>query len=322
VPQSTILVISQPAESNLKLLERLPADTRIVAGNVLEGFLGAAPEADVILHCVTPGLSLRDVFLIAPKVKWVHTMAAGIEGILFPELIASPVPLTNGRGVFKLSLAEFAIAAMLFFAKDLRRLVHSQEAGVWDQADVDELRGATLGVVGFGEIGSRTARLAKAFGMRVMALRRRPELSSGDELVDRAFGPAELQTMLSACDYVLVSSPLTPETRGVIGEAELHAMKPTAVLINVGRGPVVREAALVAALEERRIRGAALDVFDVEPLPAGHPFYRLDNVLLSPHCADHTRTWRNDAMEFFLENFERYRKGEPLLNVVDKQSGY
>jgi len=322
MPHSTILVISQPAEGNLKLLERLPADTRIVAANVLEGFLGAAPEADVILHCVTPGLSLRDVFLIAPKLKWVHTMAAGIEGILFPELIASPVPLTNGRGVFKLSLAEFAIAAMLFFAKDLRRLVHSQEAGVWDQADVDELRGATLGVVGFGEIGSRTARLAKAFGMRVMALRRRPELSSGDELVDRAFGPAELQPMLSACDYVLVSSPLTAETRGMIGEAELRAMKPTAVLINVGRGPVVREAALVEALEERRIRGTALDVFDVEPLPAGHPFYQLSNVLLSPHCADHTRTWQNDAMEFFLENFERYRKGEPLLNVVDKQSGY
>jgi len=120
----------------------------------------------------------------------------------------------------------------------------------------------------------------------------------------------------------VVTAPLTPETRGMIGEPEFEAMKPGAVIVNVGRGPVIDEAAMLRALTERRIKGAALDVFDQEPLPEGHPFYRLDNVLLSPHCADHTGAWIDDAMRFFLTQFERYRKGEPLLNVVDKKLGY
>src|SRR5205085_7089062 len=124
--------------------------------------------------------------------------------------------------------------------------------------------------------------------------------------------------MLAQCDYVVAAAPLTDETRGMIGDQEFAAMKSTAVIVNVGRGPVIDEAAMVRALESRRIKGAALDVFDVEPLPDGHAFYRLDNVLLSPHCADHTADWLEQAMKFFLLNFERYRNGEPLLNVVDK----
>ena len=128
--------------------------------------------------------------------------------------------------------------------------------------------------------------------------------------------------MLAECDFVLCAAPLTPQTRGLIGEAELKAMKKTAVIINIGRGPVIVESALIQALQEGWIRGAALDVFDVEPLPEGHPFYSLENVLLSPHCADHTPTWTEEAMEFFLENFERFRAGEPLLNITDKKNGY
>jgi phosphoglycerate dehydrogenase-like enzyme len=128
--------------------------------------------------------------------------------------------------------------------------------------------------------------------------------------------------MLAECDYVVVAAPLTRETRGLIGEAEIGVMKPNAVVINVGRGPVIDETALVQALTEKRIKGAALDVFDHEPLPEGHAFYRLENVLLSPHCADHTADWLDAAMQFFLDNFERYRKREPLLNVVDKELGY
>ena len=128
--------------------------------------------------------------------------------------------------------------------------------------------------------------------------------------------------LLARCDYVVLSAPLTPETRGIVGAAELRAMRPSAVLINMGRGPLVDETALIAALREKRIGGAALDVFDQEPLPAGHPFYTLDNLLLSPHSADHTPDWKQRAMQVFLDNFERYRKGEPLRNVVDKRQGY
>ncbi len=170
----------------------------------------------------------------------------------------------------------------------------------------------------YGEIGRESARLARALGMKVVATSRR-----GANMSDAQVYPLEqLREMLAVCDYVLIATPLTPETRGMIGEAELGAMKRSAVIINVGRGPVIVEAALVAALEERQIRGAALDVFDKEPLPEGHPFYRLDNVLLSPHSADHTVGWEELAMRIFLENFERFRTGQPLTNVVDKKAGY
>jgi phosphoglycerate dehydrogenase-like enzyme len=128
--------------------------------------------------------------------------------------------------------------------------------------------------------------------------------------------------MLSRCDYVVAAAPLTPDTRGLIGEAEFAAMKPNAVVINVGRGPVIDEEAMVRALSEGRIKGAALDVFDREPLPEGHPFYRLENVLLSPHCADHTADWQEQAMRFFLQQFEHFRTGEPLCNIVNKKLGY
>jgi phosphoglycerate dehydrogenase-like enzyme len=158
--------------------------------------------------------------------------------------------------------------------------------------------------------------------MKVLALRRRPELSREDPCVAQMFSPDQKHQMLAQSDYVVVTMPLTPESRGLIGEREFEVMKPGAVLINIGRGPVVEEAALIRALEQKRIRGAALDVFDVEPLPPGHPFYRLDNVLLSPHSADNTTGWKERSMQVFLENFKRFQRGEPLVNVVNKKLGY
>jgi phosphoglycerate dehydrogenase-like enzyme len=158
--------------------------------------------------------------------------------------------------------------------------------------------------------------------MRVIGLRRRPQQGAGDPLLDEVLPLERRVELMQRSDYVVVATPLTPETRGLVGEAEIQAMKPSAVLMNVGRGPCVDEQALLRALEAGRIRGAALDVFDQEPLPAGHPFYRFDNVLLSPHCADHVPGWLDDAMALFLDNLERFRRGEPLLNVVDKRAGY
>jgi len=211
---------------------------------------------------------------------------------------------------------------MLFFAKDLRRLVRNQQAGQWKQFDIELLRGQTLGIVGYGDIGRESARLARAFGMKVMAVRRRAALSNQDPDLERTYPPEGSREMLAISDYVLVTTPLTPETRGMIGAAELAVMKPSAVIINLGRGPVIEESALVAALASKRIRGAALDVFDEEPLPEGHPFYALENVLLSPHSADHTVGWADLAMHVFIENFGRFRAGQPLLNIVDKKAGY
>jgi phosphoglycerate dehydrogenase-like enzyme len=317
-----LLVISDPAASNLRLLEKLPEPVEIRVGDNVEFLKTHAPEADVILNGSHHGELLHAVFPYAQRVKWIHVLSAGVDKIVFPELVQSPIPLTNGRGVFKDSLAEFCMASILFFAKDLRRRVSSQEAGKWEQFDVVPIRGQVLGVVGYGEIGRETGRLAHALGMKVVAVRRRSGLSLQDAQLERVYPPEKLREMLSTADYVVVSTPLTSETRGLIGDAELRSMKSSAVIINVGRGPVIVESALVTTLTEKRIRGAALDVFDVEPLPEGHPFYKLDNVLLSPHSADHIAGWADSAMNQFLENFERFRSGQPLENIVDKNAGY
>jgi phosphoglycerate dehydrogenase-like enzyme len=202
-------------------------------------------------------------------------------------------------------------------------MIRNQAAGVWEPFDIVEVRGQTVGIVGYGDIGRSVARRVHALGMRVLGLKRHgTPASAADPFAERIYGPEGLIEMISRSDYVVAAAPLTPETVGLIGAPELAAMKPGAVLINVGRGPVVQEGALVKALSEKRIKGAALDVFDTEPLPQGHPFYKLENVLLSPHCADHTPDWLDQAMRFFLAQFERFRRGEPLLNVVEKKLGY
>ncbi|MBI3682127.1 MAG: D-2-hydroxyacid dehydrogenase [Acidobacteria bacterium] len=314
-------VLNNPAAGYLRLLDQLPGSTHIVAGDQKEIF-DPAPDPDAVFCGIGKGKLLEEVWPRVSRARWLHSFTAGLEHVLFPALVESAIPMTNAKGVYGRSLGEFAIAAALYFAKDFRRMVRSQEAGEWDPYDVEELAGKTFGILGYGGIGREAARRAHALGMKVIAIRRHPEQSGSDPLLEQVLPPAALRDMLARCDYVLVSAPNTPQTRGLIGAAELRRMKPSAVLINVGRGPVVSEPALIRALEEGWIKGAALDVFDVEPLPSGHAFYRLSNVLLSPHCADHTPTWLEDSMQFFVANFHRFMRGEPLENLVDKKLGY
>jgi len=318
----TVLVISNPSAGYLRLLDRLPQPVNLLVGDTPEFLSSAAPRAEVILNGFHDGRKIQSILPLARRLRWVHALSAGVEKILSPELIESPVPLTNGRAVFGPALAEFTLSAILFFAKDLRRLIRNQEAGRWEPFDVTLVRGQSLGVVGYGGIGQETARLGHGLGMRIMAVRKRKERSQDDPVLDRVFTPDELHEMLSLSDYVLVATPLTAETRGMIGDGELRAMKRSAVIVNVGRGPLIVESALIAALREKRIKGAALEVFDTEPLPEGHPFYKLDNVLLSPHSADHIEGWLDLAVERFVELFERFRNGQPLDHIVDKKAGY
>jgi phosphoglycerate dehydrogenase-like enzyme len=202
-------------------------------------------------------------------------------------------------------------------------MIRNQEAGRWEQFDITEIAGQTVGIVGYGDIGRAVATRARALGMRILAIKRHgPPLYNVDPLVNQFYKPEDRLEMVRHAHYIVASAPLTPETRGMIGEPEFAAMMPEAVVINIGRGPVIDEPAMIRALSENRIRGAALDVFDQEPLPDGHPFYRLQNVLLSPHCADHTPDWTEQAMRFFLAQFERYARGEPLQNAVRKELGY
>ena len=317
----TLWVLARPDDPGLPVLGEAPPGVTFVVGSRPSDFDGQ-PDPDAILGCSNERSVLESLFRRAPRLRWVHSRSAGLDAVLFPALVESNVVLTNGRGVFSRSLAEFAIGAVLFFAKDFRRLVRSQDRGAWEPFEPADVAGRTLGIVGYGDIGRAVAERARPLGMRILALRRRPERSRQDPLLDELLPPEALVDLVGRADDVVVTLPLTPESRGFVGEAAMRALRPTSVLMNVGRGPVVDEAALVRALTERRIRGAALDVFETEPLPAGHALYGLENVLLSPHCADNTPGWLEAAMRCFLRNLGRFRRGEVLENVVDKALGY
>jgi phosphoglycerate dehydrogenase-like enzyme len=301
----------------------------LVVGDDAGAFEHAAPKATVILFWSTSRDLLRQVMVMAPRVRWAHSVWAGVDHLPLAELRESQVVLTNARGVFSAALGEWVIGAMVYFAKDFRKLVQDQMAGRWDPYHVVGMAGQTVGIVGYGDIGRAVADRARAMGMRVLGLtrlgplpRQGPLRRQSDDLAAEIFGPGDRLRMIERCDYLVIAAPLTPGTQGMIGEAEIAAMKPDAVLINVGRGPIVSEDALVRALTTGRIKGAALDVFDREPLPQGHPFYQLENVLLSPHSADRTANWLENAVQLFLDNVERYLGDEPLANVVDKERGY
>lgn len=316
-----LLVIANPAASFLTSLAGLPEDIDMVVTEDPQVLKVRAAEADAVLFA-HGNIELVRNMLPQLGARWIHSLWTGVEGLLTPELLDHPATLTNGRGVFRWPLADWVVGMMLFFSFDLRRVLQQQEQEVWKPFVSTMLDGRTLGIVGYGAIGTAVATRARPFGMKIAALRRRPEFFQNEALVDQRYGPEQLHELMAVSDYVLVVTPLTAETRGMIGEAEFARMKPSAVIMNIGRGPVIDEAALIRALESGAIRGAALDVFSQEPLPAGHPFWKMPNVVVSPHTADRVEGFLVPAFECFFENLTRYRKGSPLLNVVDKRAGY
>lgn len=318
----SLLVIGKPGSSHLKVLDSLPASVKVTVSNLASELRESAAGADVILNGAHDAEMLRQIFPRAARLRWVHAMSAGVEKLLFPELVASLVILTNSRGIFSPALAEFVVGAVLFFAKDFRRLIRSQQAGEWQPFKVEDVRGKVMTIIGYGETGRACAERARALGMNVLAVRRRPELSQKDPWVEAIFPLKELPALLRQSHYVVLATPATPDTHALMGQAEFEAMKRSAVFINVGRGVCVDEAAMIAALENTRIRGAALDVYQTEPLPPDHPLYRLENVLLSPHCADQTSGTGERLMALFVQNLQRFMAGEALSNVVDKVAGY
>jgi phosphoglycerate dehydrogenase-like enzyme len=316
-----VWVLARPGDPGLHLLEPPPDGVRFVVGWEPEAFDGA-PAPDALLDCWAGPTRIVAALRRAPGVRWIHARSAGLDRVLVPEVAAHPATLTNGRGAYSAALAEFALAALLFFAKDLRRLVAQQAAAAWQPFDMERLEGRTVGIVGYGDIGRAVAARLRPLGVSVLALRRRPDRSAGDGLTSESLPPERLLELVSRSDDVVLSLPLTTRTHGLFGPDAIAAMKPTGVIVNVGRGPTLDEPALVEALGARRIRGAALDVFETEPLPPESPLWRLPNVLLSPHCADHVPGWVDEGMRAFLRQLERFRRGEPLLEPVDKSAGY
>jgi phosphoglycerate dehydrogenase-like enzyme len=316
----TLLVLGDRNDPSMRALAGVPKDVRVVFGETPHDFGAELARADVVLSWWRGRDALDPILAAAPRVRWIHASAAGLDHLVSPALSATSAVITNSRGAYGDALGEYVVAAMLYFVKDLARLRDAQARRAWEPFEGERLAGKVLGIIGYGDIGAAIAQRATALGVQVVAHRRRPALSAGDPHVARVVGG--LRDAIAPADFVAVAAPLTPETRHMIGAEQLSWMRPNAVLINVGRGELIDEPALVDALQRRAIRGAALDVFETEPLPASHPFWSMPQVLLSPHSADRVDGWLDRTMALFLDNLGRFVRGEPLDNVVDPRRGY
>lgn len=306
-----------------RLVQQFP-DLKVAQRNSYDGIEDELGDAEIVFT-----LSLRpEQFAVARSLRWIHTPSAAVHQLLFPQLIDSNVVLTNSREVHGPVVAEHVMALIFALAKKIPQAVVLQQKRVWGQEAIwkegphpREISGATLGLIGVGSIGQRVAQMASALGMRVISVREHVEKEVPDG-VEKVFAISELHQLLGQSDYVVMAAPLIPATQGLMNASRLAQMKPAACLINVGRGLQVDEAALADALRTRRIGGAALDVFEREPLPADSPLWTLDNLLITPHTAGLTEKLWQRHYELFSENLRRYRSGEPLRYIVDKYKGY
>lgn len=272
------------------------------------------PGADVLLTWDFTSDALRHSWAHADSLRWVHTASAGVDRLIFDGSVASEVTITNSRGVFDTPMAEYVLGLVLAYAKDLPTTLDLQARREWRHRETETVAGSKAVVVGGGPIGAAIASMLRAVGMRVSLV--------GRQARDGVHAADELPGLLGDCAWLVLAAPLTAQTRGLVDASLLARLPAHARMINVGRGALVVEADLVEALRSERLAGAALDVFATEPLPAGHPLWALPGVIVSPHMSGDVVGWRDALVELFADNLDRYRHGQPLLNVVDKEHGY
>jgi len=276
-------------------------------------------EAEVLFDVDAP--STRGLIARAPRLRWIQSSSSGVgEWVRRLELVDSSVIVTNAAGIHATPLAEFVVFAMLYFAKRWPLMAAEQRAHHWERCAIDTLLGKTVGIVGLGSVGRHVARLAKPFGLRVIGTRR--QMGVAEPLVDRLYAPDELGTVLRESDFLVLCVPHTSETEGMLGARELALLKPSAVLINIARGIVVDEPALLEALRSGRLAGAALDVVAHEPLAAESPLWDMPNVLITPHSMSTAYSENALLVDLFCDNLRRYLANEPLRNQIDKVRGY
>jgi phosphoglycerate dehydrogenase-like enzyme len=319
----TVLASHRFQPAHVERLRELFPDVRFV--HLPED--GAVPpegrDAEIVFRCGMPKPALQKALADAPGVRWIQTCTAGVEWLLVPEVFERNIAITRSVTTFSVPIGEWVIGCIFLLAKRFPMLMRFQVERTWmgvpHEPPADSVGGKTVAIVGTGAIGREVAWRAAALGMRVLGLRRSPRPM---EHFERVVGRDELPLLLREADFLVLASPLTDETRGMIGRAELEQMKPTAYLINVGRGALTVEDDLVAALRERRIAGACLDVFEREPLPADNPLWGLDNAIITPHYSYSSPEGTDRAVEEFAGNLRRYLRGEPLENVFDHARGY
>jgi phosphoglycerate dehydrogenase-like enzyme len=283
---------------------------------------GDLSDAEVFFRWWMPPETLERILAAAPRVRWLHTPSVGVDEVLVPAVLARDITVTNSAGVNAIPIAEFVLMLMLAHVKRARDLAALTPEDAWARGEalrLDELHGKTALIIGLGSIGQEVARRAAAFGMRVLASRRRPAPAEG---VAQVVGEGGWRDLLPEADVIVICAPLTAATRGMVDAAALARVKPGAYLINIARGQIVDTDALLAALHDGRLGGAALDALPEEPLPPAHPLWRAPNIWITPHISWSSPHIRARVAALFLENLRRFRAGEPLLNVVDKHAGY
>jgi phosphoglycerate dehydrogenase-like enzyme len=256
----------------------------------------------------------------ADKLKWIHATSAGVDALMFPALVNSDVTVTNARGIFDRTIAEYVLCTILMFAKDFPHAIRLQMRHEWKHRDTERAEGQQVLVVGAGSIGRQIGRLVAAAGLKPHGIARTARHNDPDFVA--VHGNEDLYEQLGHADFVVIAAPLTPQTEGLFNEKAFKAMKNTARLINIGRGPIVKTDDLIAALESGEIAGAGLDVFEEEPLPADHPLWDMENVIMTAHMAGDFIGWKRALTDQFLENLGRWDRGEDLFNLVNKELGY
>ena len=336
VPAATALSPILSARYRAGDLDRIRAaapGSRIVTLSV-EGLSDdPVDDVEVLLHGWLSADAFDRLLARAPRLVWVHSASAGVERALTPASRERGIVITNARGVFSRPIAEYVMMMILAVRRKLPGLLELQRERTWQPLEGGELRDVTVGIVGLGSIGRAVGALATAFGCRVVATRRRPdgptgapesarEFSFGEAMLDRVGGPETLPALLAESDFVVLAAPLTAETENMIDAETLAAMKPGSWLINVARGRLIDERALIRALRDGPMGGAILDTFRDEPLQPSSPFYDLPNVIVTPHTSWSSSRVLDRSVELFCDNLRHFAAGEPLLNVVDPRQGY
>jgi phosphoglycerate dehydrogenase-like enzyme len=316
----TVLLGFKPevlSSAQVEQVRAAAAGMRVMVSRERDEIEGALDDIEIVA-----GSCPRELLPRARNLRWYQQWGAGADWLLrHPEAAGLDFVLTNASGVHSIPISEHILAYLLAFARRLPQAMRAQLNREWrGRLEVFELAGKTMLLIGVGEIGERTALLAEALGMRVLGVRRNRERTA--PAIEAMFGPDDLLTLLPEADFVVLTVPLTSETRGLIGERELRAMKASAYLVNIGRGGTVGEEVLARALKEGWIAGAGLDVFEAEPLSEDSPLWLLENVIITAHYSGSTPHYNERALAIFLENLKRYHNGEPLINVVDKRLGY
>lgn len=314
-----IVLLTAEDEDPYPGLEAVTDSARLIHVRDEESLQAALPEADILLVTDFRTRMLQRAWPENHHIDWVHATAAGVDALMFPEIVNSDIRVTNARGVFDRGIAEYVLGAILMFAKDTINNLRYQRRHQWQHRETELIRGCNALIIGAGSIGREVAGLLRASGMRAVGIARSDR---EDEHFDAVYANVKLFELLPEADYVIITAPLTDATHGLFDHKAFAGMKPSARLINVGRGPIVVESDLVDALENQMISGAALDVFEQEPLDEQSPLWEMPQVMISAHMAGDFIGWRRALIDQFVENYRNWVDGKELFNVVDKQSGF